>query len=307
MSTQPLSEGTVATAPGAEQPDEHRTRKAPRTRPIGAAAGGPSDSDAPAWEPVLIAYRVGAGSLQLVPAPRDRAWMDATRNRFAQRCLPMLLANQAGWWILNSHALTVVWEGGDDQAALHLDFHDGAPPYPAVSHFGHGILTWHVPYLFRTPPGWNLLARGPANRPKDGIFALEGLVETDWAVATFTMNWQLTRPGVPIEFAVGEPICQVVPQRRGALEAFWPEVREVASDPRTAAGFQAWTASRSAFNADLYEEGSDAAKRGWQRDYFHGAAPDGTAAPEHQTKLRLREFGDPNGVCLPAPHRARER
>ena len=38
----------------------------------------------------------------------------------------------------------------------------------AESLFGHGILTWTLPYLFRTPPGYNLLARGPANWPKDG-------------------------------------------------------------------------------------------------------------------------------------------
>ena len=49
---------------------------------------------------------------------------------------------------------------------------DGA--LPMSSHFGYGILTWTLPYLFRTPPDWNLLARGPSNLPKDGIQALEG-------------------------------------------------------------------------------------------------------------------------------------
>jgi hypothetical protein len=89
--------------------------------------------------------------------------MDATGQRFAYRCLPLLMANQAGWLLLNSHGLRATWDGGDGTQALRLEYVSGEPPYPATSHFGHGILTWHVPYLFRTPPGYNLLARGPAN------------------------------------------------------------------------------------------------------------------------------------------------
>jgi len=276
-----------------------------------------SDTGAPTWArtarttvgaaplpPRLVAYRVGGGPpLRLVPAPRERAWMDATRERFAYRCLPLAVANQAGWWLLNSHPLTVTWDGGDDPAALRLAWGAGEAPFPAVSHFGHGILTWHLPYLFRTPPGWNLLARGPANAPKDGIWPLEGLVETDWAVATFTMNWKLTAVGRPVAFAVDEPICQLVPQRRGELEAFAPELGDLAAAPEVADGFAAWSASRARFLGALRDPASEAVRRKWQKDYFHGATPDGTAAPAHQTKLRLRPFADAPGICPPGEPR----
>ena len=60
------------------------------------------------------------------------------------------------------------------------------------SHFGYGLLTFQLPYLFRTPPGYNLLVRGPANCPKDGAW-LDGLVGTDWSPARFFMTWQITR------------------------------------------------------------------------------------------------------------------
>ena len=69
--------------------------------------------------------------------------------------------------------------------------------------FGHGVLTWHLNYLFRTSPGYNLYARGPANWPKDGIVPLEGIIETDWSVATFTMNWKVTVKNQPIDFEPG--------------------------------------------------------------------------------------------------------
>ena len=51
--------------------------------------------------PVLIAYRVSALSMRLVPAPRARDWMQATRDHVANRCLPLLVANQAGWFAFN--------------------------------------------------------------------------------------------------------------------------------------------------------------------------------------------------------------
>ena len=101
--------------------------------------------------------------------------------------------------------------------------------------FGYGVLTWTIPYLFRTDPGWNLLARGPANLPQDGVSALEGLVETDWATATFTMNWKMTRPGLPVRFEAGEPFCQIVPQRRHELEAFRPQKASLTDEQRARA------------------------------------------------------------------------
>ena len=245
----------------------------------------------------LIAYRVqpGAGP-PIVPAPAARAWMDATDARFANRCLPLLLANQAGWLILGAHDLRVTWGGGDAIEDMRIEYLAGPPDRPASSHFGSGILTWNLPYLFRTPPGYNLLVRGPANRPKDGVSPLEGLVETDWAVATFTMNWQITSAHLAITFAAGEPICMIVPQRRGELESFEPLLDDLASAPDLSRGYAAWSASRAAFNRQLRNATAPTVREKWQRHYFNGTAPGGPAAPEHQRKLRLRNFREAGQV-----------
>ncbi len=244
----------------------------------------------------LVAYRLDRREgLRLVPAPVHRDWIAGTRNQFAKRCLPLLIANQAGWFVLNSHPLRVTWTGGDQLDDLRLEWLAGEPPYPAVSHFGYGILTWHLPFIFRTPPGVDLLARGPSNWPRDGISALEGIIETDWAQATFTMNWKVTRPDLPIRFDVGEPICMLVPQRRGELEAYRPEVRPIQDDPELEQGYRTWSESRQRHNRELRELGSEAAKRGWEKHYFRGAAPSGAQGPDHRTALRLREFYEPDG------------
>lgn len=241
--------------------------------------------------PALTAYRLHSKPhMPIVQAHASRDWIDATREQFARRCLPLLIANQAGWYILTSHSLRVTWNGGDEITDLQLEWLDGNEPYPAVSHFGHGILTWTLPYLFRTSPGYQLLARGPANWPKDGICALEGMVETDWSVATFTMNWILTAVDHPVEFEAGEPICMIVPQRYDSLEAFQPELRDLETDPHVQEAHAEWSDSRRQYLVDLNIPGSPAARQGWQKDYFRGQTLSGEKAPEHRTKLRLSPF-----------------
>jgi hypothetical protein len=184
----------------------------------------------------------------------------------------------------------VTWNGGNDTSDIEIESLNGEEVNFASSHFGSGILTWNLPFLFRTPPGYNLQARGPANWPKDGASPLEGIVETDWLESTFTMNWKLTRANLPVIFEAGEPICMIVPQRRGELEAFEPEILEIEQEPSLARAYERWGESREKFNRDLEVPDSEAVKRGWQKDYVRGMTVGGVRAKEHQTKLKLKDF-----------------
>jgi hypothetical protein len=244
----------------------------------------------------LIAYHPSSAPwVEIRPAARRRSWIDEMEDRWASRCLPLIVAGEAGWVLLNPRSFEAVWDGGPGPQSVEIRFdEDTAETPPVQSHFGYGIITWAVPFLFRTPPGWNLLVRGPANLPRDGLAPLEGLVETDWSVATFTMNWKFTRPGHPVRFEAEEPFCMLVPQRRGDLEIFHPVIRAMESDPELQGAVKAWTESRheaqvrkflAEFSKDF--EGERAA---WQQHYFRGQAPDGTTAPVPQTRLKLPEF-----------------
>lgn len=249
----------------------------------------------------LVAF-YGSGPLALPaisPAPRWRDWMEATPARGANRCLPLLMANEAGWVVKNPVAFTAVWDGTDGREGVRVDYGAECPAQQrlASSHFGSGVLTFQIPYLFRTAPGVNLLVRGPANWPKDGICALDGLVETDWSVATFTMNWKLTRADHPVPFDEGEPFCMLVPQRRGALARFEPEFVPLESDEASHAAHASWVQGRHELQVKRFlgeysrdfQEYADA----WEKRYFRGLYPDGKPAPEHETKSRLRGFGRP--------------
>src|SRR3954471_4134995 len=101
-------------------------------------------------QPTLTAYVVNeAIAMPLVPAHRSREWMDATDARFANRCLPLLMANQAGWFLISAHKLRFTWNGTHDLPGVAVEYIEGPTPTPATSHFGSGIVTWNVPYLFR--------------------------------------------------------------------------------------------------------------------------------------------------------------
>ena len=92
--------------------------------------------------------------------------------------------------------IEAVWNGRPGLDDIKIRTLDGSTP-PAISHFGSGVLTFGVACVFRTDPGWNLMAMGPPNRPKPGIQALTGVIETDWAPYSFTMNWIFTEPNRP--------------------------------------------------------------------------------------------------------------
>jgi hypothetical protein len=243
--------------------------------------------------PLIAYYRDVHPMMRIVPAPRWREWMNATALRNANRCLPLLAANEAGWVLLNARTFRASWSGGDGDAELGIEYEGQPPVARAQSIFGYGILSFLIPYVFRTPPGFDLLARGPANMPKDGIGPLEGMVETDWATSTFTMNWKFTRPG-EVVFAEDEPVCMVVPQRRHDLESFAPRLAPVAAHEDVAAGWDAFDASRHdiqvrKFLSQFTEAHADA-REAWEGDYFRGRTADGKPAPEHKTKRRLKPF-----------------
>jgi len=223
--------------------------------------------------------------------------MQKTIDHFANRCLPLRIANQCGWFILNDIDVTAVWNGADHPGGLQITTAAGSKPEHVKSHFGYGILTWTIPYLFRTPPGYNLYVRGPSNSPKDGICALDGVIETDWAVSTFTMNWKLTCVGVPVTFKAGEPIAMIMPVQRGEIETFEITTREIASDAELHREYQAWFESRrkflETFNATKPE------RMTWQKDYFLGHTVLGETFQGHQMDLKLKNVTDGIGGDLP--------
>lgn len=239
----------------------------------------------PAWEP------------RIRPASSRRDWMEGTPERYAYRCLPLVIANAHGWELGSPCAFEARWNGGKGAEAVEIKLDPGTNTEQVpVSLFGNGTITFHVEGLFRTSPGWNLWVGGPPNEAKDGIAPLGGVVETDWSPYTFTMNWRFTRPGHWVRWELDETFCFFFPVERGVLDTVRPEVRPLSDAPDLDAGFAAWKDSRDAFHEHIRKTQPTAPTDQWQKLYYRGIGPMGEPGPDdHQSKLRLASFKDMRG------------
>jgi hypothetical protein len=247
----------------------------------------------------LTCYALHDFAPKLVAARPDRKWMDDFTDRHAYRCLPLSIANAHGWHVLCPVPIEVEWNGGPAVTDLKVRALKPLPGNRPIEHFcrsnfSRGIVTMHVDYLFRTDPGWDLLATGPANSPKDNAYPLTGIIESDWLPYPFTMNWQILRAG-RAQFEEDEPICAIFPIRKNALAACEPEIRRLTDDPELFRQHEEFRAARDKFMARFNAGDPAAYKEAWQKHYFVGRYPDGTRVDQHINKLRLKEPVDRRG------------
>ncbi len=241
--------------------------------------------------PELTCYALWPDPPALVPGRPERAWMDATRERFAYRCIPLSIANASGWEISLPFAFEAAWYGGDDLNTIQFRSADGRVQHYVTSHFGHGIITFHTGWLFKTSPGWGLWARGAPNTVKEGVSPLDGLVETDWLPFPFTMNWKFHRPGV-VRFEAGEPFCFITLAPHGLLDDVQPKLATLEDDPQLKAAYEGWNASRADFAKRLAAREEAALAEKWQRTYVQGrGGADNSAPGYHISKRRLKTPG----------------
>jgi len=237
----------------------------------------------------ITAYKIMENPPSIRTADRKREWMADTQDRFAYRCLPLSIANQTGWEVLCPAGFTARWNGKNDLPAIQIKFDDEESPLIG-SHFGHGVLTFTLGYLFRTTKAHNLWVKGPTNQFKDGISALEGIIETDWTPFTFTMNWQFTRKKHKVHFEKDEPICTLLPYPRHYIGKFDPKLKVINENPKVYNQYVAWKDDREQFLRDLKDPDSEAVKEGWQKTYMKGEDQFGKVFAGHQTKVRTADF-----------------
>jgi hypothetical protein len=203
------------------------------------------------------------------------------------------IGNCYGWQVLCPADIAVAWNGGEriEDLAVRSERANAA-----TSNFAHGICTFDVGWLFRTPPGVHLMYTGPLNHVKDGATPITGVVETDWLPYTATMNWRLSRPGV-VTWDTGEPYCQIIPVKAGMLDSTELVLHDLADDPALLAEHVEWRRQRTEHRAKMTAGDADALKTPWLKHATVGRyASDGRSADGHHvTKLRLAEPLDRRG------------
>jgi len=224
------------------------------------------------------------------PASIPRVWMEQTNVGFAYRCLPLTMANAMGWIIRCPVTFWADWNGQVlHDNSIRLGFQETTYSWWKViqSHFGLGIITFQLPWLFHTDEeSVGLLARGLPNYYKPNCHALEGFVETWWCPFTFTMNWKIIAPNTPVLFEKGDPICFILqPCHPGVAEETEPEVRPLADNPRLLKEFMEWRRKRNDFNVSTLRTAHD-----WQRFYQKAEGCPHVQLHTHRTSIKIKEF-----------------
>lgn len=259
--------------------------------------GADQSSAAPVGK--FIAYELWENpGFVLEPAPAKRQWMDDFPGRVPYRCLPIIMANQAGWLVRSPVAFSVTWNGKHDPAGIKIAFLDKMPVEREQrfhghikSSFGGGILTFAFPWIFRTPQGIGLWVRGPSSEFVPNARAIEGLVETDWAHSPFTMNWKIERRNDPVYFRAGDPLCMLTPFPLDLLEGLTAEIRKIAEEPELNQRFQQARDERN----ESIRQAMSGDKR-FELNYMRGEQLDGTGTwANHRTNFKLKGFEDRRG------------
>lgn len=211
--------------------------------------------------------------IDLIPAHQQRQWMNQTlmphapenkdhaEKGFANRCLPLLMANQMGWDVINMIPFVATSMPPPDGRMI---FHwlEGRQPVRGGprNNFGENLLTWPSPWTFNTPPGWDLLITPPPNvRMPQGVDVLSALVETDHSPATFTFNWHI-EAGRSVWVERDQPICRLIPYPTGELEKFKLEMLEGRTPE-----YEQWLNDRMASTIRSHEDPENAP---WEKAYW---------------------------------------
>jgi Family of unknown function (DUF6065) len=222
---------------------------------------------------------------KVVQSPTKRDWMDATPNKFAYRCLPLSIANHITYDCLCPSTIKATWEGDHGYNGVKVEYLNKSNFNYAGSEFGSGILTFHVDFIISSSENASIYVKGPANRFKKNINALDAIVETHWLPFTFTFNWKFYEPGEVI-FEEGEPMFSFFPINLDYVESFEPKLDFIKNDTNFNSLYQAYTESRSQHLKDGTTNGSD-----WQKYYMKGISPlVSEPNKHHKSKINLKQF-----------------
>ena len=238
----------------------------------------------------LIAYKTYEYNCQkLVPAARTREWMDKTPGAFAYHCLPLVMANSLGWFVINDIPCEMEWDGTEPSDGLKIwpteELTEVQKHFMPSSHFGSGVVTFHAEFMFWTEEKISLITKGPANLPKHGIQSLEGVVETDWLPYPFTMNWKMTAKNTRVRFERGEPIAQIIPYPADLISNVEPEILSLDTNPELYAKYEDYRKKRTVFNEKFKHDG-----RKRQKYYVRGEDSLGNKAEHHKTDWKIKPF-----------------
>ncbi len=245
----------------------------------------------------LTAYRLGdTTGWSIVPAERSREWMDRTPRKAAYWCLPVAMANQAGWIIRLPSMVTATWTGKDSADAVKLDFPGKTNRLKGLvgTNFGAGIVSFALPWVFKTNDGTGLWVRGEPNGHVPDCVPLEGIVETDWSPFPFTMNYRIVKRNTTVYFPEGMALCILSPVRMDLFEATKPRMMNASDDPELVEELNRHAKKRKMQTGQIKPDADMVDSQGRTKpvlDYFKGETTAGESGEgKHRKAFELDGF-----------------
>ncbi len=177
---------------------------------------------------------------------------------------------------------------------------------------GEGRLTFHPGIQFKTESDQVLWARGPIHAPKEGLSALETMIDSSVLPCTLTLSWRFTRPGRSVRFEAGEPFCTVLPYPKSGLQevalevvrpgdgdAFARELRRMIDTPAIAGVFERLSAAVAEGPTRSSEKPADPDEIPFPPP-FHVIPPPRALPAERTEKLFRGDYPARISVILPA-------
>ncbi len=245
----------------------------------------------------ITAYEIHPGEGEgwtLRPASQKREWMSMNGNH-AYRCLPLVAANHMGWVIECPVGFTAVWDGNttdkiEREQALQFTFDEEPERWSKRinGHFGNGIISFGLPWLFHTDENVGIIVRGPTNYWKENTSPLDGFTETWWLPFRFTMNWKVLKADIPVRFEKGEPLCLVYPYETRMVSDVTAEIRPITDNPDLKEEYDRWVFMRYVTEHTDIEDALPAFKG----KYVRGQDYAGSKGENHQKRIPVPKFTD---------------
>lgn len=242
----------------------------------------------------ITAYKLYDNADKILPiesADYKRDWMDSYAHAFAYRCLPLKIANESGWLVrcpTNFTAEYVTDDSAIDSVKIKFDSENNIYTNYIRSHFGRGVVTLSLPYIFRTPEPWCVWARGYPNYYKHNVSFLEGIIETYWLHSTFTYNIRIIEKNKPVEFKTGEPLMFLTCVNINEINKSIIDIDNISNNTELQRAYKEWSESRSNFNKKQRNPEE------WQKDYFKGLNTSNNIETNHLTTVKTY-IGNKNG------------
>jgi hypothetical protein len=228
-------------------------------------------------------YKDSNNIFPIEKADYKREWMDKYDHSFAYRCLPLKIANESGWLVKSPIDFDLEYTNDTDfKTSVKIDIDEKNSMYRNYiqSHFGRGVVTFSLPYIFRTEKPLCVWVRGYPNYFKENVSFLEGIIETYWLHSTFTYNIRLIEKNKIVSFKKGEPLffitCINIQQLNNSSIVY----DLIDNNIELKNAYNNWNISRANFNKSLRSPDD------WQKDYFKGIKQDNTIDSDHLTKIR---------------------